>query len=199
MPCAMDRHADQIAREAARLLEAGRADGIDAAIKAAASSIGDGGDQPLPSHAAVRRHARSMAMQALGESGYLARRAEFLSIAEELLAGLEYELPDAKVVLAGRAAAGHFDADPHLHVRVGSDLSITQIAASLVSLGYEEPAFATAESRRGRLDQLRFAEGGLPITVTRLPPSFDAADPVDLFTGAPVEIATVEGLRRLRT
>lgn len=57
-----DSRTDAIAREAARLIESGRADTLGQAIRAAAEGLGFH-DAELPSHGRVRRHAQALAMQ----------------------------------------------------------------------------------------------------------------------------------------
>src|SRR5688500_11322781 len=104
-----DPRTDQIAREAARLIETGRTDSIDLAIRAAADNP-PLRDAPLPGRGRVRKHAQAMSMQALGESAYNQQRDAIWSVAEQLMSLLEQWLPDAETLLVGRAAEGHIDA-----------------------------------------------------------------------------------------
>lgn len=195
----MNSQTDQIAREAARLISTKRVEGVEPAIRAAIDAL-DAHDAPPPSHARVRQHAQAMSMQLLGDAEYVANRRNIWIIAEELMSSLEFAMPDAASMLAGRAAAGHFDADPHLHLRLHTDAPIGEIARHIVEHEYEEPRFVTAETRLGRMDQLQFTEQGIPITITRCPTAVGHQDrasaSTDLFTGRPIEAISLQELRR---
>lgn len=190
-----DRRTDLIAREAARLIQTGRAEHIGAAILAAASGMGFG-DAPLPSRERVRKHAQAMSMQAMGSGAYEASRTGMLRIAEEIMTVLEEAVPDAETLLVGRAAQGHLDAGVVIHIRIYCRTAIGEIAAALVEYGYEEPQFATADTRHGRLSQSHFAEDGHEITITRCLPDMRAAAEFDLFTGRRIHHLTLAQLRR---
>ncbi|MCP3905653.1 MAG: hypothetical protein GY715_18660 [Planctomycetes bacterium] len=186
---------DQIAREAARLVQTGAEPDIDRAIHAAAA----GHDAPRPGHGLVREHAQGMAMQALGREGYAEQVRDVWRIAEEIMTVLERVVPDGELLLAGRAARGQIDGGVTIHVRVYTDQSIGEIAAALVEHGYEEPAFETARSRFGCLDRIRFVEACRDIVVTRCPAGLPAAArrrDRDLFQGRPIATATLEDLRK---
>ena len=100
-----DLRTDQIAREAARLIETGRAESIDAAIHAAADAL-NLQDVPLPGRGRVRKHAQAMSMQALGDVGYADSVRNVWEIAEQLMTALEQAMPDDPTLLVGRAAKG---------------------------------------------------------------------------------------------
>jgi hypothetical protein len=194
-----DPRTDRIAREAARLIETGASANIDRAIRAAADALGFR-DAPLPGRVAVRNHARAMAMQAQGESGYRESVRRVWSVAEQLMTAVEQAFPDTATLLAGRAARGEIDAGVVLHVRAYTERSIGDLAAALVELGYEEPKFETGESRFGRLDRIRLAEDDLEIVITRCPPAVVPGGDErgrDLFTGRTVATASVTDLQRM--
>ena len=190
-----DERTDRIAREAARLIETGRAENIDRAIRAAAEAL-KLQDAPAPGHGLVRRHAQGMAMQSMGEAAYRRSIREVWSIAEQIMTAVEQATDGAATLLAGRASKGQIDAGVRLHVRVYTRLPMARIVQALVESGYEEPAFETAETRFGRLDRIRFAEEGCLIVLTRCLPETLADAGRDLFTGRRIEIADGEALRR---
>lgn len=191
-----DPRTDNIAREAARLLEAGRCAGIDEAIRTAAGVLGLHGVE-LPGRGRVRKHARARAMQALGEEGYAESVRDVWRAAERLMTVLSEAMPDCTVLLAGRAAEGLIDAGVTVHVRLYAEAPIGAVAQALVDFGYDEPAFETAATRLGRLDRLRLADGDLELVVTRcLPHMVDRAG-LDLFTAKPVKTAALDRVRSL--
>ncbi len=79
-----DPRTDQIACEAARLLEAGRADSIGQAIRAAVGVLGFR-DVDLPGYGRVRLHARARAMQLMGDVGYAESVSNVWRVAEQLM------------------------------------------------------------------------------------------------------------------
>lgn len=188
-----DPRTDAIAREAARLLDSGRAASVGEAIRAAAEALGFRDAEP-PGPGRVRKHARGLAMQALGSDGYAEAVREVWRAAERLMAVLEQAMPDVKTVLAGRAAEGLIDGGVTLNLRLYTSEPIAEIAQALVDFGYEEPVFGTADTRHGRMDRMRLVDEGLEIALIRCPPHL-AAD-ADLFTGRPVRTATLAELRR---
>ena len=90
-----DPRTDQIAREAARLIETGRAESIDDAIRAAAKTLGCH-DAPMPGSGRVRQHAQAMSMQSMGDEGYAESVRNVWEIAEQLMTVLEQGMPDAQ-------------------------------------------------------------------------------------------------------
>lgn len=185
---------DRIAIQAAILIETGRVARISEAIRSAADALGVT-QGPMPSHAAVRKHAQAMAMQAMGEADYRASRLQVLRIAEELMTLLDQA--GFETLLSGRAAAGHLDADVKLHIRVYTDAAIGELAKLLVDFGYEEPQFETAETRYGRLDRMLLVDEGIPIILTRCPPRMNIERRTSTFSGKAVASATLEQLRRM--
>lgn len=186
---------ERIAREAALRIVQGRAGDVADAIRGAVGHLRLR-QADVPSHALVRSIVQAMAQQSLGAEGYAAATAAMtartIDAAELLATAL-----GADVIVAGRAARGEFDADPHVHLRIVTDRRIGAIAATLVGAGWEEPEFATLETDIGRCDQLLTRREGLMLTVTRLPASHArrAAEPTDLVTGRPAAIATPAQLR----
>jgi len=189
-----DSRTDEIAREAARLIESNRAGSVREAIRSAASALGYR-DVDLPGHGRVRKHVQGLAMQALGSEGYARSVGDVWRVAERIMTVLAEAVPDAEPLLAGRAAQGMIDGGVTLHVRVYTEASIGDVAQTLVDFGYEEPDFETAQTLFGRLDRLRLADEGIDVVVTRCPPNVVARSDDDLFSGKPVSTATLEELR----
>jgi hypothetical protein len=193
-----DPRTDEIARQAARLLETGRASSVGEAVRVAVDMLGHH-DVPRPGHGRVREHARGMSMQAQGAEAYAASIRDVWRTAEELMTVLELAVPDASTLLVGRAAEGLVDGGVTLHVRAYTESPISTIADVLVEHGYAEPSFETAETRFGRLDRIRFTEACGDVVVTRCPESIEsrAGKPdLDLFEGRPIATATGDELRR---
>jgi hypothetical protein len=190
-----DPRTDQIAREAARLIGTGRTDDIAEAIRIAAGTMGFV-DAPLPSAMRVRRHVQAMTMQAVGQAAYEQCRLNVWSIAEEIMSAFEHAMPDDRTVLVGRAAEGHIDAGVTIHIRLYTHAPVSEIAQSLVDFGYDEPSFATIETRHGRLSQLRLIEDGIEVAITRCQPALIADSTNDLFSGKRIEAVELSALRR---
>jgi hypothetical protein len=108
----------------------------------------------------------------------------------------EHVMPDATTMLVGRAAQGFFDAGVTIHVRLYTRQDIGELARILVEYGYDEPEFATSETRHGRLSQLRLKEGDFEIAITRCLPEMKVQSKTDLFTGEPIETLSLSALRR---
>lgn len=191
-----DLQTDQIAREAARLIETGRAESIDAAIHAAASAL-NLQDVPLPGRGRVRKHAQAMSMQALGDVGYADSVRNVWEIAEQLMTALDQAMPDAPTLLVGRAAKGQIDAGVTIHIRIYTKSQIAEIAQALADFDYDEPTFETAQTTSGRLNRLRLTEEGIEIVLTRCLPEMIKDAQVDLFKGQPIETVTFEELREM--
>ena len=189
-----DSRTDEIAREAARLVESNRVGSIGEAIRAAASALGYQ-DVDLPGHGRVRKHVQGLAMQTLGSEGYAQSVGDVWRVAERVMTVLAEAVPDAEPLLAGRAAQGMIDGGVTLHVRVYTQASIGDVAQTLVDFGYEEPDFETAATRFGRLDRLRLADEGIDVLVTRCPPDVVGRSGEDLFSDKPVSTATLAELR----
>jgi thioesterase domain-containing protein len=190
-----DARTDQIAREAARLIETGKARTVGEAIRLAADALHLQA-APMPGHGRVRKHAQGMAMQAMGERAYRRSIDDVLNIAEQLLTAIEQTEPEGPAVLVGRAAKGQVDAGVTLHLRVYTRRPMREIVERLVAFGYEEPSFETADTRFGRLDRVRFSEAGCEVALTRCLPEMAAHMDRDLFTRRPIAVATAQELRR---
>jgi hypothetical protein len=190
-----DERTDRIAREAARLMALGKVEGITQAIQAAVDRLGLV-TAPRPGHVLVRRHARGMAMQALGDVGYANSVADILGRAEELMTLIEHGLEDAWTVLVGRAAKGQVDAGVTLYLRVYTRRPLRDIVELTVDCGYEEPAFETAHTKLGRLDRIRFVDEGVPVVITRCLPEMKSSHQHDLMTGRPMATLDLVALRR---
>jgi hypothetical protein len=176
-----DPRTDAIAREAARLIDSSRAANIGEAIRAAAEALGFR-DADLPGHGRVRKHARALAMQALGDTGYAESVRRVWVVAERLMTVLDQAVPHADSLLVGRAAR--------------ADAPIGDLAAALVAFGYEEPAFATVTTRLGRLNRVRLEDDGIELVLTRCLPNMAASADRDLFSGRPIRTATLADVRR---
>jgi hypothetical protein len=190
-----DPRTDDIAREAARLIERGRADNIGEAIRVAADRLGYR-NADLPGPGRVRAHARALAMQALGDAGYAQSVRAVWQAAERLMTVLHHAWPEADALLVGRAAQGQIDAGVTVHVRLYTDAAIGAVAEALVGYGYDEPTFETANTRLGRLSRIRLQEDGLELVVTRCLPHMAGSADRDLFSGRPIKTATLEEVRR---
>lgn len=192
-----DPRTDEIAREAARLIQTGRAEDIDEATRRAAETLGYS-RSPLPGAGRVRKHAQAMSMQALGDAAYLEERLKVWQIAEQMMTVFEHTLPDARSLLVGRAAQGLIDAGVTIHIRLYTRLPITDLAQSLMDFGYEDPQFTTMETRFGRLQQIRVLEEGHEMALTRCVPEMmrDADFSADLTSGKPIATLTLPALRR---
>ena len=189
-----DPRTDAIAREAARLIESIRSRSVGEAIRAAASALGYQ-DAPLPGHGTVRKHAQAQAMQALGGEGYTESVREVWRVAERVMTVLDEAIPDAVLLLVGRAAQGLIDGGVTVHVRLYTQTPIGDVAQTLVDFGYDEPDFETARTRLGRLDRLLLNDDGIPVVVTRCLPDMVKRSGVDLFSGRPIQTATLEDVR----
>ena len=190
-----DPRTDQIACEAARLLEAGRADSIGQAIRAAVGALGFR-DVDLPGYGRVRQHAQARAMQLMGDVGYAESVRDVWRVAEQLMTVLTEAMPQDDSLLVGRAVKGHIDAGVTVHVRLYTVAPIGDVARTLVEFGYDEPAFETVNTRHGRLNRVRLDDQGIEIVLTRCLPHMAASANLDLFTARPIETATLTDLRR---
>ena len=205
--------ADQIAREAARLLAAGRAADLDEARRLATYAMNDRtgsaaarGGRGRPSNQRIRQHAQAMDMQAMGEAAYRGQIRSWLELAEDLMSTIQTAIPDSETLLVGRAAEGHFDGDPELRFRILTTVEIGEIARALAEFGYAAPdaTFPTldtvggADSGGGRLSQMQWRdEGGVRITLTRCPQRSQFETRVNLATGEPVSRLTRIQLQNL--
>lgn len=185
---------DAIAREAARLLETGRAASMKDALHTAADTLGYT-RAPLPGAGRVRKHAQAMAMQAMGEAEYREAKRNVYRIAEELMTAIEQAFDDVQPLLVGRAAEGHTDAGVTLHLRLCTGRSMAEIAAALVELGYDEPGFDTVQTKYGAVNRILLTESGVNVVLSRCLPRFRMARNADMFTGGRIAYATVEDLR----
>ena len=184
---------DAVAREAARRLEDGKSASVHDAIEAATRDL-DAWDVPRPSRGRVREHARSIAMEELGEAGYYARVADVWRIAAELMEVLESGLRDVDTVLVGRAARGQIDGGIVIHIRAYTERPVSDLAEVLVEHGYEEPDFETVETRIGPLQQLRLTEDERELAITRVPRAHSTHPGTDLVIGKSIEFVDLETL-----
>lgn len=193
---AVDPRTDEIAREAARLIDEGIEPTVRSGILGAVRRF-DAWDAPRPSAGRVREHARSMAMEELGESGYTASVREVWRAAEEVMAVLEQELADADTELVGRVVRGQIDAGFVIHVRVHTDHAIGEIAQALVDHDFEEPDFDTVTTESGVvLDQIRFLDDIEEIAVLRVPKSMRSDRRRDIVRGKRIDVLDLGELRR---
>ncbi len=186
---------DQIARAAARLISTGRARTIAEALRAARETMG-WHDVQMPAYTLVRKHAGAMAMQAMGAEGYAERVRQVLRVAERLMTVLTEGMPDIEPLLVGRVAKGLIDAGATIHIRLYTRAPIADVARALIGFGYEEPDFETINTRHGRLNRMRMSDDGIDVVLTRCLPEMEAEAHVDLFTGRPIETATLHDLRK---
>jgi hypothetical protein len=137
----------------------------------------------------------------MGEAAYRQRSRDLLVTAEEIITALEEAFPDARTLLVGRAAKGHFDADPAIHVRVLTEASTTEIAAALNRMGYRDAdlAFTTLDTaHHGRLSQVQWSEDdpAVQIILTRCPNNAVFESRRDLVTSRPLAILSRDALRK---
>jgi hypothetical protein len=192
-----DPRTDEIAREAARLIQTGRAETIDNATRLAADSLGYS-HALMPGHGRVRKHAQAMSMQALGEEAYEQERARVWQVAEQVMTVFEHVMPEATTMLVGRAAQGLIDAGVTIHIRIYTRRSEQQLARTLQDFGYEGLAFVSVETRFGRMQQIRFEDDGHEVALTRCVPEMVAnvSTGLDLTDLSPIATITLEALRR---
>ena len=186
---------DQIARTAARLISTGRARTIAEALRAARDTMG-WHDVQMPAYTLVRKHAGAMAMQAMGAEAYAEQVRQVWRVAERLMTVLTEGMPDIEPLLVGRVAKGLIDAGVTIHIRLYTRAPIAEMARALVGFGYEEPDFETLDTRHGRLNRIRLADDGIDVVMTRCLPEMAAEARFDLFSGRPIETATLGDLRK---
>jgi hypothetical protein len=187
---------DEVAREAARLLDLGRAADIDEAIRLAGEIMGVG-HRSLPGRGRVRKHARAMTMQQLGDAGYAELQRQVWRVAEQVMSTLEAAFPGDETVLVGRAARGEIDAGVTLHIRIYTQRSVTELAEMLVAHGYEEPQFDTVQTRFGTLNRILFVDEGVEVALTRCPPLMNVPRGAHLKSGRAIAHVSAERLREM--
>src|SRR5687768_15139751 len=136
---------ERLAVLAASLVVQGDARGVAEALRIAGERL-DAPPEAAPSPGLVRQHVQAMSMQVLGAAGYAAMTRGRLELAESVMTVLSEHTDVLDVLLAGRAAAGHLDGDLTIHVRVYTRRRIGDIAEDLVTVGFPEPRFSTAET-----------------------------------------------------
>lgn len=187
-----DARIDLLAQEAARLVHAGKVDSVDEAVRRVVEDTG-WVDVPRPSRGLVRRHVQGLTMQAIGAVEYQKRIVDVWEVAERIMAALD----DCHPHLLGRAARGQIDAGVTLYIRVFTSQRIGALAQRLVEAGFEEPHFATADTRHfGRFDRIDFDEEGHRVVITRCAPHQRELAGIDLYTGRPIESVDLLSLRR---
>jgi hypothetical protein len=194
----------ELARAAVRALAEGRASGVEEAIERAYDIARVDPTTRRPTRAELRAHARAHEESEHGEIGRLLRIDAALLEATEVLATLEAtvlarephgtDLPPPEVY--GRAASGHFDLDPAVHIRVMTELPVSTLAQALFNAGFEDPLCRSVESRHGRLDEIAFAGEYASYSILRVPPRMGVDPNRDLMRGKPVEHADFTALTR---
>lgn len=202
MPRSEMTRQEEIAREAARLIETGKAASIPEAIERAVEVLNYHGE-PRPGTLRVRQHAQAMAMQALGDAGYAELRHDVWRTAEQMMTALEEAVPregkagGIETLLVGRAAAGLIDAGVTIHIRAYTDQSVTELARTIVEVGYDEPSFDTVHSAYGPVNRIKLSDEGQEIILTRCPPQLGISRTVDMFTGKAITALTLSALRQV--
>jgi hypothetical protein len=194
----------ELARAAVRALAEGRADGVESAIDRAYEETRVDPRARRPTRAELRAHARAFEESEQGEIGRLLRIDAALVEASEVLARLEEtvialeahgtDLPAPEIY--GRAALGHFDLDPVVHIRVTTALPVSTIAQALFDAGFDDPSCRSIETRHGRLDEIAFAGEHARYSVVRVPPRMAVDPDRDLVKGRPVEHVDFSGVTR---
>ena len=99
---------------------------------------------------------------------------------------------------AGRAAEGHLDGDPIVHIRVLAKISAAELTNLVMETGCEEPVFDLLESRCGKLDRIRTRLNGIDVVLVVCSPQCVPEDGHDLVRGTPVSLADRDGVDALR-
>ena len=193
----MNDHQDDIARRAASLLQKDPNLAVIEAVSQAVAHLGLPRETPTPSMALVRKHAQALAMEQLGQQGYEQQRYQRLVLIIDFMRQLEHEFPHAKISVVGRSCDGHFDADPHVHIRFVYDTPIHLIADAVERARLPEPEIKTFVSRVGVLEQIHSAFDFAPLTITRCPPRQLTHAHLDLKTGKPIAQRTLLQLEQL--
>jgi len=186
---------DEIAREAARLIETGITKDVQDALHRAADSLGYH-DVPLPGHGRVRKHAQAMSMQSRGAAAHAEQRIRVWEVAEQIMTVFEHTMPDVTSLLVGRAAEGLIDAGVTIHIRLYTRRIDQVLAGTLMDFGYEEPQFQSLQTRFGRLQQIRLTEQGYEVVLTRCMPETLNNSRTDIVTGNPIAAINLTQLRR---
>lgn len=189
-----DQRTNEIAFEAARLLDDGQADEIDAAIRVAVDQLGHH-DAPRPSEGRVRQHLQALSMSEMGEEAYAADVRRIMSTAEQAMTLIELLFDDVETMLVGRGALGLVDGPTSLHVRLYTRRPLRIIAEALVDHGYPDPDFDTASTRFGRLDRMRLVDEDVELVFTRCLPEQRGSADRDLFNDEPIAHVSLEALR----
>ncbi|MFM7051654.1 MAG: hypothetical protein ACKOYN_05920 [Planctomycetota bacterium] len=168
----------EVARRAARILAEGRAADVEGAVDRAMHEAGLPARAPRPTRAMLRAHAQGAEEEQDGAEARRARIADALTEACEVLAVLEeavlLEDPEGDLrpipEVYGRAARGHFDLDPTVHVRVVTSLAAGRLADHLSRAGLGDAACGALRSRYGMLDQLVLDGAQAEFRILRIPP-----------------------------
>lgn len=190
-----DARTEALAAEAARLLAEGVASTVGGAIRLAAEG-GPFEHVQRPGYGRVRQHLQALRMASMGQAAYDADVHRTLAVAEEVMTLLDDHVDHVGLFLVGRAAAGLVDGGGALHIRLYSRAGDGDVAALLVSFGFDEPRFTTARTRLGRISQLELVDDGTEIVITCCPPGYLARARENLVTGQPVPLLTLEALRQ---
>ena len=193
----MNDHQDDIARRAVSLLQKDPNLAVTDAISQAVAHLGLPRSTLAPSKALVRKHAQALAMEQLGQQGYEQQRYQRLVCIIDFIRQLEHEFPGAKISLVGRSCDGHFDADPHVHIRFVHDAPVYLIADAVERARLPEPEIKTFVSRVGVLEQIHSAFDFAPLTITRCPPRQLTHAHLHLQTGKPIAQRTLLQLEQL--
>lgn len=193
-----------LARAAVRALAEGRAEGVDNAIDRAYDETRVDPRTRRPTRAELRAHARAHEESEHGELGRLLRIDAALVEASEVLARLEETVlarephgadhPPPEIY--GRAAHGHFDLDPAVHIRVTTTLPVSTIAQALFDAGFDDPTCRSIETRHGRLDEISFEGEHARYSIVRIPPRMGVDRDRDLVRGKPVEHGDFSAIAR---
>jgi hypothetical protein len=189
-----DQRTNEIAFEAARLLDDGAVEEISAAVRAAVDQLGHH-DAPRPSEGRIRKHLQALSMSAVGAEAYGEDVKRILATVEQIMALVDLLFDDVESMLVGRGALGLVDGPTALHVRLYTRRPLRDIATVLVAHGYTDPAFETADTRLGRMDRMRLEDDGVEVILTRCMPEHRATSDRDLFKDGPIATIDLDGLR----
>ena len=165
---------DHVARDAARRLVRGETDEIATAIRLAQRAA----DTTItPPESLIRRHWQGLMQQATGDAAYTADRQRVRSVIEDALGTLETIVDSDAVRLVGRTARDLIDGPVTARLRVYATIRSTTLAGALEAAGYDTVTVHSADTRFGRLDELRFRDEDVDFVLVRcLPDQIDSAD-----------------------
>ncbi len=186
---------DRVAQLAAAFMAEHKAATVAEAIAAAAVQLGVDARAAMPTPALVRRHAQGLAMERMGDSAYRESVRQRMEHAASVMEALELHL-SATTILAGRGARWQVDADPILHIRVYTRLSMERIAQVLLAQHLTHLESTTMNTRFGAANQWRAVHLDTTYVITRCLPEWKRQAHQDLATTRAISTCTLDELSR---